>query len=127
MAPHLMPPSKNGTYPTMLVNNLYESISVDPKARRLPPVPKVPLRTKDIRKVYIKLIDDYATLSMPNLPADRQPRRQSYFLEKDDLPLSDYVIEFRNHGMSPSKQHYNYHLTLSDPAAISGIQHQSGI
>ena len=96
-APHLLPPSRNGIYPTMVVNDFYESISIDHTAHRLPPVPKVSLRTKDIRKVFFELSDDYKTLAMPNVPIQRQPRRQTYFLEGDDLLLCDYIVEFRNH------------------------------
>ena len=93
-APHLLPPSRNGIYPTMVVNDFYESISVDRTVNRLPPVTKVPIRTKDIQKVFFELSDDYKTLAMPNITIERQPRRQNYFLELDDLLLCDYVIEF---------------------------------
>ena len=48
LIPHLLPPSRNGIYPTMVVNDFYESITVIPNSRQLPPVPKIPLRTKDI-------------------------------------------------------------------------------
>ena len=89
----------------MVVNDFYESISVDRTAHRLPPVPKV--RTKDIRKVFFELSDDYKALAMPNIPIERQPQRQTYFLEQDDLMLCDYIVEFRNHGMLPLKRQYN--------------------
>ena len=111
----------------MGVNDFYESISVNPHARILPPIPKVPLRTKDIQKVFFELSDDYKTLAMPNVPIQRQPKRQTYFLERDDLLLCDYMVEFRNHTMPPLKCHYNSQMTLTNPAALSGLQHQSDV
>ena len=64
---------------------------------------------------------------MPNVPIQRQPRRQTYLLERDDLLLCDYVVEFRNHNMPPLKRHYNSQMTLTNPAALSGLQHQSDV
>ena len=37
LIPHLLPPSRNGIYPTMVVNDFYDSISINSSARRLPP------------------------------------------------------------------------------------------
>ena len=111
----------------MVVNDFYESVSVDRTVIHLPPVPKVPTRTKDIRKVFFELSDDYKTLAMPNIPIERQPKRQNYFLEQDDLLLCDYVVEFRNHNMPPLKRQYSSQMTLTDPAALAGLQHQSDI
>ena len=64
---------------------------------------------------------------MPNDPIQRQPKRQTYFLERDDLLLCDYVVEFWNHNMPPLKRHYNSQMTLTNPAALSGLQHQSDL
>ena len=64
---------------------------------------------------------------MPNVPIQRQPRRQTYFLERDDLLLCDYMIEFRNHNMPPLRRHYNSQMTLTNPAALAGLQHQSDV
>ena len=111
----------------MVVNDFYESITVIPNSRQLPPVPKISLRTKDIQKVYFELSDDYKTLAMPNIPIQRQPKRQNYFLERDDLLLCDYVIEIRNHNMPPLRRYYNSQMTLANPAALSGIQHQADV
>ena len=126
-APHLLPPSRNGIYPTLVVNDFYESISVDRTVNRLPPVPKVPIRTKDIRKVFFELSDDYKTLAMPNITIKRQPRRQNYFLELDDLLVCDYIVDFRNSNMPPLKRHYSSQMTLTDPAALAELQHQSDL
>ena len=126
-APHLLPPSRNGIYPTTVVNDFYESISVDRTVNRLPPVPKIPIRTKDIRKVFFELSDDYKTLAMPNVIIERQPGQQNYFLELDDLLLCDYIVEFRNSNMPPLRRHYSSQMTLTDPAALAGLQHQSDI
>ena len=123
----MLPPSRNGIYPTMVVNEFYESISVDRTVSRLPPVPKIPIRTKDIRKVFFELSDDYKTLAMPNVTIERQPRRQTYFLELDDLLLCDYIVEFRNSNMPPLRRHYSSQMTLTDSAALAGLQHQSDI
>ena len=98
LAPHLLPPSRNGIYPTMVVNDFYESITVNTTSTHLPPVPKVPLRTNDIQQAFFELSADYKTLAMPSVPIQRQPRRQNYFLERDDLLMCDYMIEFRNHN-----------------------------
>ena len=57
LIPHLLPPSRNGIYPTMVVNDFYDSISINSSARRLPPVPKIPMKTKDIQKVFFELSD----------------------------------------------------------------------
>ena len=111
----------------MVVNDFYESISVDRTVSRLPPVPKIPIRTKDIRKVFFELSDDYKTLAMPNVTIERQPRRQTYFLELDDLLLCDYIVEFRNSNMPPLRRHYSSQMTLTDSAALAGLQHQSDI
>ena len=64
---------------------------------------------------------------MPNIPIERQPKRQTYFLERDDLLLCDYVVEFTNHNMPPLKRQYNSQMTLTNPAALAGLQHQSDI
>ena len=119
LIPHLLPPSRNGIYPTMVVNDFYESITVTPHSRQLPPVPKVPLRTKDLQKVFFELSDDYKTLAMPSIAIQLQPKRKKYFLERDDLLLCDYVIEIRNHNMPPLRRYYNSQMTLANPAALS--------
>ena len=111
----------------MVVNDFYESITVSPNPKQLPPVPKIPMRTKDIQKVFFELSEDYKTLAMPSISIQRQPRRQNYFLQRDDLLLCDYVIEIRNHNMPPLRRYYNSQMTLANPAALAGIQHQSDV
>ena len=127
LVPHLLPPSRNGIYPTMLVNDFYESITVNTNSSHLPPVPKVPLRTSDIQQAFFELSADYKTLAMPSVSIQRQPRRQNYFLERDDLLMCDYMIEFRNHNMPPLLRHYNSQMTLTNPTALAGLQHQSDV
>ena len=63
LVPHLLPPSWNGIYPTMVVNDFYESITVSPNPKQLPPVPKVPMKTKDIQKAV-----SYTHLTLPTTP-----------------------------------------------------------
>ena len=127
LIPHLLPPSRNGIYPTMMVNDFYESIAVSTNPRQLPPVPKVPMRTQDLRHAFFELNEDYRTLAMPSISIQRQPRRQTYFLQRDDLSLCDYIIEIRNHNMPPLRRYYNSQMTLANPAALAGIQHQSDV
>ena len=79
------------------------------------------------RKVFFELSDNYKTLAMPNVIIERQPRRQNYFLELDDLLLCDYIVDFRNSNMPPLKRHYSSQMTLTDPAVLAGLQHQSDL
>ena len=37
------------------------------------------------------------------------------------------MVAFRNHNMPPLKRHYNSQMTLTNPAALSGLQHQSDV
>ena len=86
-APHLLPPSRNGIYPTMVVNDFYESISVNHTAHRLPPVPKVPLKTKDIRTRWLHTIQ---TWNLYFIPKNIQCRR-SFNLESRTIEIKHPV------------------------------------
>ena len=39
----------------------------------------------------------------------------------------DYIVEFRNSNMPPLRRHYSSQMTLTDSAALAGLQHQSDI
>ena len=52
--------------------------------------------------------------------------RKCYFLERDDFTLKDYTVEFR-HKCAPVIRNYNSSLTLDNPSATEGLQHQSDI
>ena len=126
LCPNIVPSVKNSPYASVQLADFYDSVLVSSTSPRTPPNPVIPKHTRDLEAATAELREPLRSLAFPNLPGASQPVRKCYFLERDDFTLRDYTVEFR-HKCAPVIRNYNSSLTLDNPSATEGLQHQADI